>query len=140
MLRFYALWEDADSLYGKTRPVTIQYFLVDDTVEVRVVHEPNSGRDPFSVLMRRLKLPKNIKSGSGEKHFNALKCSLSGFIMQLSGAYTVTVGNLTHYTIHPSSGSCCLVLIRVMGVAGAYTSGHWTKEGNTTWTDSLYHD
>ncbi|KAM3861068.1 EF-hand domain-containing protein 1 [Diretmus argenteus] len=62
VLRFFALWDSTDSLYGETKPVTIQYYLVDDTVEVREVHEPNSGRDPFPVLMRRQKLPKKIKS------------------------------------------------------------------------------
>ncbi|XP_045916821.1 EF-hand domain-containing protein 1 [Micropterus dolomieu] len=62
VLHFFALWDDTDSLYGETRPVTIQYFLVDDTVEIREVHEPNSGRDPFPVLMRRQKLPKKFKS------------------------------------------------------------------------------
>ena len=63
MLRFFGLWDDADSLYGEIRPVTIQYYLVDDTVEIREVHESNSGRDPFPVLMRRQRLPKKIKSG-----------------------------------------------------------------------------
>lgn len=63
VLRFFALWEDADSVHGETRPVTIQYFLVDDTVEIRMVHEANSGRDPFPVLMRRQMLPKKVKPG-----------------------------------------------------------------------------
>ncbi|TMS12196.1 EF-hand domain-containing protein 1 [Larimichthys crocea] len=62
VLRFYALWDDADSMFGETRPVTIQYFLVDDTVEIREVHKLNSGRDPFPIVMRRQKLPKKIKS------------------------------------------------------------------------------
>nr|XP_020444001.1 EF-hand domain-containing protein 1 [Monopterus albus] len=62
VLRFFALWDDTDSLYGETKPVTIQYYLVDDTVEVREVYGPNSGRDPFPVLMRRQRLPKKIKS------------------------------------------------------------------------------
>ncbi|XP_068615767.1 EF-hand domain-containing protein 1-like [Brachionichthys hirsutus] len=64
VLRFFALWDDADSLSTETRPVTIQYFLVDDTVEVREVHEPNSGRDPAPVLMRRQKLHKKVKPES----------------------------------------------------------------------------
>ncbi|XP_036941840.1 EF-hand domain-containing protein 1 [Acanthopagrus latus] len=64
VLRFFALWDDADSLYGDTRPVTIHYFLSDDTVEVREDHKPNSGRDPFPVLMRRQRLPKKIKPES----------------------------------------------------------------------------
>ena len=36
----------------------IHYYLVDDTVEIREVHEPNDGRDPFPVLLCRQKLPK----------------------------------------------------------------------------------
>ena len=36
-----------------------QYFLVDDTLEVRECHNPNDGRDPFPVLIGRHKVPKN---------------------------------------------------------------------------------
>ncbi|CAB1459901.1 unnamed protein product [Pleuronectes platessa] len=61
VLRFFALWDDAHRLYRETRTVTIHYFLADDTVEIREVHEPNSGRDPFPVVMRRQRLPKNLK-------------------------------------------------------------------------------
>ncbi|KAF3702928.1 EF-hand domain-containing protein 1 Myoclonin-1 [Channa argus] len=61
VLRFFALWDDSDALYGDTYPVTIQYYLVNDTVEVREVNKPNSGRDPFPVLMRRQKIPKKFK-------------------------------------------------------------------------------
>lgn len=68
MLRFYALWDDTDSLNREIRTVIIQYFLVDDTVAVIEVHKPNSGRDPFPVLMCRQKLPKKIKPESGEQH------------------------------------------------------------------------
>ncbi|XP_029281558.1 EF-hand domain-containing protein 1 [Cottoperca gobio] len=64
VLRFFALWDDADALFGQTLPVTIQYYLVDDTVEIREIHKPNSGRDPFPILMRRQKLPKEIKPAS----------------------------------------------------------------------------
>ncbi|XP_031731387.1 EF-hand domain-containing protein 1 [Anarrhichthys ocellatus] len=61
VLRFSALWEDTDNLFGETRPVTIQYYLVDDTVEINEVYGRNCGRLPFPVLMRRLKLPKKRK-------------------------------------------------------------------------------
>ena len=37
----------------------LHYFLADDTVEIREVHEPNDGRDPFPVLLARQKLAKN---------------------------------------------------------------------------------
>lgn len=59
VLRFYALWDYSDTLYGETRPVIIQYYLMDNSVEIREVHEPNNGRDPFPVLLRRQRLPKH---------------------------------------------------------------------------------
>ncbi|XP_065062995.1 EF-hand domain-containing protein 1-like [Rhopilema esculentum] len=65
VLRFYCLWDDRDSMFGELRPVILHYYLVDDTMEIREVHEPNDGRDPFPVLIRRQKMPKerdNIKS------------------------------------------------------------------------------
>lgn len=37
----------------------LHYYLVDDTVEIREVHKPNDGRDPFPVLICRQKLAKN---------------------------------------------------------------------------------
>ncbi|KAF4099887.1 EF-hand domain-containing protein 1 [Onychostoma macrolepis] len=62
VLRFYALWDDTDSLYGEKRPVTLHYYLVDDSVDICEHHEANSGRDPFPVLLSRQKIPKHIKS------------------------------------------------------------------------------
>jgi hypothetical protein len=59
VLRFYVLWDDQDAMFGETRKYLIHYFLVDDSVEIREVHQPNDGRDPFPVLLRRGKLPKN---------------------------------------------------------------------------------
>ncbi|KAJ8410253.1 hypothetical protein AAFF_G00202340 [Aldrovandia affinis] len=61
VLRFFAMWEHADCLYRETRPVTIQYYLGDDSVEIRETHEHNSGRDPYPVLLRRQRVPKEIK-------------------------------------------------------------------------------
>ncbi|XP_072218234.1 EF-hand domain-containing protein 1 [Leuresthes tenuis] len=62
VLRFFALWDDSDSLFGDTWAVVIHYYLVDDTIEIREVHERNSGRDPFPILMRRQRIHKKIKS------------------------------------------------------------------------------
>ncbi|XP_062857167.1 EF-hand domain-containing protein 1 [Trichomycterus rosablanca] len=61
VLRFFALWDNSDSVYGEKRPVIIHYYLVDGSVEIREVQEPNSGRDPFPVLLRRQRIPKDIK-------------------------------------------------------------------------------
>jgi hypothetical protein len=38
-------------------PFVINYYLADDTIEIREVHFPNDGRDAFPKLLRRQKLP-----------------------------------------------------------------------------------
>lgn len=58
VLRFYAIWDDTDSMYGECRTYIIHYYLMDDTVEIREVHERNDGRDPFPLLMNRQRMPK----------------------------------------------------------------------------------
>ncbi|XP_030660135.1 EF-hand domain-containing protein 1 isoform X3 [Nomascus leucogenys] len=58
VLRFYAIWDDTDSMYGECRTYIIHYYLMDDTVEIREVHERNDGRDPFPLLMNRRRMPK----------------------------------------------------------------------------------
>lgn len=75
VLRFYAVWDDRKSTYGELRPFIIQYYLVDDTLEVREVHKPNDGRDPFPVLIRRQKVPKD--------RYN-VKSNFSGIYLELS--------------------------------------------------------
>jgi len=59
VLRFYAMWDDRDAMFGEVRKYLIHYYLVDDSIEIRECHQPNDGRDPFPVLLRRGKLPKN---------------------------------------------------------------------------------
>ncbi|KAF5889374.1 EF-hand domain-containing protein 1, partial [Clarias magur] len=61
VLRFFALLEDSDALYVEKRRVILQYYLADDSVEICEVHEPNSGRDMFPLLLRRQRIPKDIK-------------------------------------------------------------------------------
>ena len=45
VLRFFCVSEDL--------PFVVNYFLADDTIEIREVHHPNDGRDSFPVLLRR---------------------------------------------------------------------------------------
>jgi hypothetical protein len=40
----------------------LHYYLVDDTLEIREVHESNDGRDPFPVLLKRQKVPRNPRA------------------------------------------------------------------------------
>ena len=58
VLRYRAVWDNRDS-GGSLDPYVIKYYLEDDTVEVIEVHEPNDGKDPFPLLLKRTKLPKN---------------------------------------------------------------------------------
>ena len=53
VLRFYT---NANGL-----PYVVQYYLADDTVEIRECHQPNDGRDSYSIRLRRMKLPDNIQ-------------------------------------------------------------------------------
>lgn len=58
VLRFYAIWDDTDSMFGECRNYIIHYYLMDDTIDIREVHERNDGRDPFPLLMNRQRIPK----------------------------------------------------------------------------------
>ena len=49
VLRFFCESEDL--------PFVFQYYLADDTVEIREVHHANDGRDAFPKMLRRQKLP-----------------------------------------------------------------------------------
>lgn len=60
VLRFYAVWDDRAEPMGECRKFSIQYYLADDTMEVREIHTVNDGRDPFPLLIRRSRIPKNL--------------------------------------------------------------------------------
>lgn len=51
------MWNDT-TLCGGTNYYKMNYFLADDTVEVKEVRRQNNGKDPFPLLLRRSKLPK----------------------------------------------------------------------------------
>jgi hypothetical protein len=58
VLSFDIVWEDR-SLEGGLNFFKMNFFLADDTVEVKEVRQQNSGKDPFPLLLRRSKIPKN---------------------------------------------------------------------------------
>jgi len=35
----------------------INYYLADDKIEVKELHEPNNGKSPFPLLLKKSKLP-----------------------------------------------------------------------------------
>eukprot|EP00745_Piridium_sociabile_P001304 TRINITY_DN107989_c0_g1_i1.p1 TRINITY_DN107989_c0_g1~~TRINITY_DN107989_c0_g1_i1.p1 ORF type:complete len:748 (+),score=228.62 TRINITY_DN107989_c0_g1_i1:111-2354(+) len=62
VLRFFCYWDDSDNMFGDQRQMVLHYFLADDTLEIREVIPPNSGRDSFPVFLKRGQLPKNIEN------------------------------------------------------------------------------
>jgi hypothetical protein len=60
VLRYFCVWDDRSAMFGEARAFIVHYYLVNDTVEIREVHEHNDGRDPFPLLMSRIRLPKNL--------------------------------------------------------------------------------
>ncbi|KAM6985038.1 EF-hand domain-containing family member C2 [Aplochiton taeniatus] len=59
VLRFYCYWDDTENMFGDPRELILHYFLADDTIEIREVIYPNSGRDATPKFLHRSKLPKN---------------------------------------------------------------------------------
>ncbi|VEL21178.1 unnamed protein product [Protopolystoma xenopodis] len=59
VLRFYAVCDEGGEMSNEMRKITIHYYLCDDTMELREMHQPNDGRDPFPVLVRREKMAKD---------------------------------------------------------------------------------
>lgn len=54
VLSFTATWND--DVY------CIAYFLTDDTIAIREIQKPNSGKDPVPMLLKRMKVPKDWKN------------------------------------------------------------------------------
>lgn len=58
VLSFRILWDDT-SYDGGEKQYTLNYFLADQTMEVKEIRVPNSGIDTFPMLLKRMKVPKN---------------------------------------------------------------------------------
>eukprot|EP01041_Mallomonas_annulata_P010724 gene10724-22402_t len=63
-LKFLCVWDDTASLYGDINDYTLTYYLSDDTIEVFSIPANNSGKEQFTRLLRRGRLPKGFEPGS----------------------------------------------------------------------------
>lgn len=63
VLRFDAVYPNKELGEMVYTRFTVHYFLADGTVEVCEVHTPNDGRDPFTLLVKRMKLPLDHRWG-----------------------------------------------------------------------------
>ena len=59
VLCFHCEYDERDQLYGDLNYFTLDYFLEDDTIEIKEVFKTNSGKDPFPILLRRGRLLKD---------------------------------------------------------------------------------
>ena len=59
VLSFSAVWNDT-AFAGDVNKYTINYYLADDTVEVKDVQSANSGKHPFPLMLKKARLPKKI--------------------------------------------------------------------------------
>lgn len=57
VLSFNIIWDD-QTLEGGTNYYVLNFFLADDSVEVKEIRKHNSGKDPFPLMLNRKKLPK----------------------------------------------------------------------------------
>ena len=57
VLSFNILWEDT-SYDGGDKHYILNFFLSDQSVEVKEINEPNNGKIPFPMLLKRKKLAK----------------------------------------------------------------------------------
>nr|XP_055099423.1 EF-hand domain-containing family member C2-like [Symphalangus syndactylus] len=90
ILRFFCLWDDSVSMFGDRRELILHYFLCDDTIEIKELLPPNSGRDAVNVFLRRSKLPKNCPPRvyqPGQVTDRAVPNSYGDFIKNQAGSY-----------------------------------------------------
>ncbi|KXZ51864.1 hypothetical protein GPECTOR_11g300 [Gonium pectorale] len=59
-LRFLAAWDNTAVTFGEVLCFSLAYHVADGSIEVREVARPNSGRDPFPLLLSRCRLPKTV--------------------------------------------------------------------------------
>ncbi|CAH0600471.1 unnamed protein product [Chrysodeixis includens] len=61
VLCFDVVWDDRDSAFGSLKEYKLLYFLQDDTIAIKEIHDGKGGKDPFPMLLKKTKLPKKWK-------------------------------------------------------------------------------
>lgn len=65
VLRFFGYWDDRETEFGYVHVLDINYYLADDTIEIKENVRDNSGCDSGITFIRRQKLPKSFKGLPG---------------------------------------------------------------------------
>ncbi|XP_037300618.1 EF-hand domain-containing protein 1 [Manduca sexta] len=61
VLAFDVVWDDRESENGELANYKLLYFLQDDTIAIKELHDGKGGKDPFPLLLKKTKLPKKWK-------------------------------------------------------------------------------
>ncbi|CAH2217983.1 jg22163, partial [Pararge aegeria aegeria] len=56
--RFNVVWDNRDAEFGELTEYKMFYFLQDDTIAIKELHDGKGGKDPFPLLLKKRKLPK----------------------------------------------------------------------------------
>lgn len=84
---------------------------MDDTVDIREVHERNDGRDPFPLMMNRQRMPKVLVENASM--FDLVYLLIIGTFFRSQGSYLISVV-IPRYTLQ------ALVLIVTQKMAFPY--------------------
>ncbi|KAI8429918.1 hypothetical protein MSG28_000389 [Choristoneura fumiferana] len=61
VLAFDVYWDNRDAENGELTQYKMMYFLQDDTIAIKELHDGRGGKDPFPLLLKKTKLPKMWK-------------------------------------------------------------------------------
>ncbi|XP_075982784.1 EF-hand domain-containing protein 1-like [Anticarsia gemmatalis] len=61
VLTFNVVWDDRDSAFGELKDYKLFYFLQDDTIAIKELHDGRGGKDPFPMLLKKSKLARKWK-------------------------------------------------------------------------------
>lgn len=65
--RFQAIWDDDSLEYAEKTLYTISYFLENNTIEIKEIRPPNSGKEGPTKIMARRKVPKCVREIQGNR-------------------------------------------------------------------------
>ncbi|XP_076379277.1 EF-hand domain-containing family member C2 [Megalopta genalis] len=91
VLRFYGYWDDTDNPFGIVHDLDIRYYLSDNTMAIKEIVPPNSGRNSGCMFLRRMKVPKFFSE------LDAIGSSEPVSVLNVMGSDTST----GYYTIDP---------------------------------------
>ncbi|XP_032516120.2 EF-hand domain-containing protein 1-like [Danaus plexippus] len=61
VLSFNVVWDNRDAEHGELTEYKMYYFLQDDNISIKELHDGRGGKDPFPLLLKKRKLPKKWK-------------------------------------------------------------------------------